>query len=440
MKIIPQISKYLQEILISEADNLATETGFVKRSSKMTGALFAQTLIFGWLSKPDSTLEELSQVAMSLGLKISAQGIEQRFNQEASELLKRLLEKVVSKLVSSDKLSLKIFNKFSSVHILDSSIISLPKQLKELWKGCGGNKGTNSALKIGVRIDLINGELNGPFLEHGKGSDKGSLIDKDVPKPGGLRIADLGYFSVEKLKEIDENNSFFLSRWHVQSNLYSNEHEKIDLVELLKNKTVLEMDVLLSAKKLPVRLIAIKVSESEVKNRKAKIQEESRKNRRPVNTLREQLIEFNIYLTNVPETLLTFKEVIVLMKSRWQIELLFKLWKSEGKIDEWRTTKPLRILSEVYAKLMVMVIQHWLILISCWKDFERSLTKAVKIIQKNISILIYDFNKKQFYNIEQSLEHISTLFESGTKLNKRGKKPSTAQLLNNPESLNYFLA
>ncbi|MFN7039529.1 MAG: IS4 family transposase, partial [Alphaproteobacteria bacterium] len=319
------------------------------------------------------------------------------------------------------------------------SIISLPEQLKDIWKGCGGTNGTNSALKLGVRLDLLNGQLNGPLLEHGKCSDKGSLINKDIPEPGGLRIGDLGFFSIDKFKEIDDNKSFFMSRWHVQTNLYTTEHEKIDMVALLKDKTVFEMDVLLSAKKLPVRLIAIKVPENEIKKRQDKIQEESRKSCRAVNSLREQLIDFNIYLTNVPDTLLTLKEIIVLMKARWQIELLFKLWKNECKIDEWRTAKPFRILSEVYAKLIAMVIQHWLLLISCWSDFERSLTKAVKIIQKNISILVCDFSKNDFDNIEQTLEYISNLFQGGIKINKRSAKQTTAQLLNDPESLNYFL-
>lgn len=434
MRIIPKISRTMQELLKTEADNLAKDTGFVQRKSKMTGSLFSQTLVLGWLSNPTSTLEELSQVATSLGLEISAQGIEQRFNERTPDFFKALLEKAVSKLVSSDKSSVKILNKFTSVCVLDSSIISLPPQLENIWKGAGGTYGTNSALKIGVRLDLVNGEINGPLLENGKGS----LIDKDIPKPGGLRIADLGYFSVDKLKEINDNNSFFLSRWHVQTNLYTTENQKIDLVKVLKNKTVLEMDVLLSAKKLPVRLIAVKVAAEEIEKRIRKISDDARKKCKPISKLREELIDFNIYLTNVPDTLLKFKEIIVLMKSRWQIELLFKLWKSEGKIDEWRTSNPYRILSEVYAKLIAMLIQHWLILISCWDCPERSLTKIVKNIRKNICLLIDNFNEKEINHIEDSLIRISKSLKK-SKINKRSNKKSTHQLLSKPQSLSYTL-
>lgn len=50
-----------------------------------------------------------------------------------------------------------------------------------------------------------------------------------------------------------------------------------------------------------------------------------------------------------------------MMRVRWQIELLFKLWKNEGHIDSWRSEKPWRIPCELYAKLIAMVIQHWIL-------------------------------------------------------------------------------
>ena len=63
-------------------------------------------------------------------------------------------------------------------------------------------------------------------------------------------------------------------------------------------------------------------------------------------------------ITNVPADILTLAEAMVLLKIRWQIELLFKLWKSHGRVDEWRTKKPARIVCEIYAKLIGLVVQH----------------------------------------------------------------------------------
>jgi len=61
MTTIPRISEAMQTVLTTTADNAAHETGFVQRESKMGGASFARTLVFGWLENPQATLEELRQ-------------------------------------------------------------------------------------------------------------------------------------------------------------------------------------------------------------------------------------------------------------------------------------------------------------------------------------------------------------------------------------------
>jgi IS4 transposase len=84
----------------------------------------------------------------------------------------------------------------------------------------------------------------------------------------------------------------------------------------------------------------------------------------------------------VPPERLTLREALVLGRMRWQIELLFKLWKSHGHVDESRSTKPWRILCEVYAKLLAMLVQHWVFLVSLWAYPDRSLPKAAQTVQK----------------------------------------------------------
>jgi hypothetical protein len=73
-------------------------------------------------------------------------------------------------------------------------------------------------------------------------------------------------------------------------------------------------------------------------------------------------------ITNVPADLLTVSEVIVLQRARWQIERFFRLWKDGGKIDEWQGRTPWRMLCEIYAKVMTMLMQHWLLVLGTWHD------------------------------------------------------------------------
>jgi hypothetical protein len=65
---------------------------------------------------------------------------------------------------------------------------------------------------------------------------------------------------------------------------------------------------------------------------------------------------WTLLVTNMPGDCLTLREALVLVRVRWQIELLFKLWKSHGRVDESQSTKPWRILCEVYAKLLTMLV------------------------------------------------------------------------------------
>ena len=75
--------------------------------------------------------------------------------------------------------------------------------------------------------------------------------------------------------------------------------------------------------------------------------------------------------------------------ARWQIELLFKLWKQHALVDEWTGTKPWRILCEVYAKLLAMVVQHWVLLLACWDDPHRSLSGAAEVLREQVPMLVH---------------------------------------------------
>ena len=59
---------------------------------------------------------------------------------------------------------------------------------------------------------------------------------------------------------------------------------------------------------------------------------------------------------NVPD--LTFEQAHILASMRWQIELLFKLWKSHGKVLISCSADPIRQQCEGYAKLLGVLVAH----------------------------------------------------------------------------------
>ena len=137
--------------------------------------------------------------------------------------------------------------------------------------------------------------------------------------------------------------------------------------------------------------------------------------------------DWTLLITNVPPERLNPAEALILAACRWQIELLFKLWKSHIHLDESRSAKPWRQLTEVYAKLLGVLIQHWMWLLSCWQHIDRSLVKAAQIVQKFAERLAACLSNLP--ELSQKLEKLQQRLNHVGRLNKRRKQPATFQTL-----------
>jgi len=117
----------------------------------------------------------------------------------------------------------------------------------------------------------------------------------------------------------------------------------------------------------------------------------------------------------------------VLLRERWQMELLYKLWKSEGLIDEWRTGNPWRVLCELYAKLIGMLLQHWLIVLFAWHDPQRSLVKLAQVVRDTSWVRMSALAGHR--SLGSALRLIGRRMRSGCQMNTRQTRPNSAQLL-----------
>ena len=73
------------------------------------------------------------------------------------------------------------------------------------------------------------------------------------------------------------------------------------------------------------------------------------------------LLDWALFVTNVPATMLHTDHVAALYRIRWQIELVFKLCKSFCGLDYIAARRPQRILTELYARLIGVVLTYFLI-------------------------------------------------------------------------------
>ena len=93
-------------------------------------------------------------------------------------------------------------------------------------------------------------------------------------------------------------------------------------------------------------------------------------------------------MTSLSPDQLSPEEAIIIARLRWQIELLFKLWKSHGQLDKSVSEQPWRILCEFYAKLLAMIVQHRFFLTCCWAFPARVLVKATKTVRQHAFALL----------------------------------------------------
>jgi hypothetical protein len=411
--------------------------GFIQRERVLSGADFVQTLILGWLQEAQITLDGLTQVLQRREVSLWASGLSHRFTPEGATLLQRVLERLSAEQMQVEPVEIALLKQCSAVILEDRSSITLPSKLAEIWHGCGGSAGTNeAAIKLCVRWDVLRGELHGPGLEQGRRNDKrGAFTLEEVPD-GCLYVADLGFFGVQRLTAIAHGEPsqphlrrYFVSRYQSKTVLQTRGGHRINLAGILPQQVgqVVEVGALLGqAGRLAVRVIMLRVPKEVADERRARILRAAQAHGRIPDEEVLFLADWTIVLTNVPRRRLSIEHVLILLRLRWQIEWLFRLWKEHGYLDEWRSKKPWRIVCEVYAKLCAMLIQQWLIQLGCWQDPHRSVVKAAQVVRREAGRLMVALSEG---GLEPVVTSIVRCRHSGCRLNTRKTTPNTSQFL-----------
>lgn len=179
-----------------------------------------------------------------------------------------------------------------------------------------------------------------------------------------------------------------MSRLDTQCALYDPTTQKrFDLLAHLRQSPddQVELNLLVGRDvKLPCRVLAVRLPPDVVKERRRKANANARRKGRTLSAEKKAWLEWNVYITNVPATMLTLRQVVLMYILRWQIELLFRLWKSEAQLDRVAGHLRERVLCEIYAKLIGMVVFHYLTAPVRWAERELSPTKALQTLRRHV--------------------------------------------------------
>jgi hypothetical protein len=376
-------------------DASARRTKFVQRTSKITGKLFLALVTLGRWSAPKTTLAQLAAKAAQIEqpVEVTPEALQQRMNERAVAFLQDLIQSAFTTLHTGDTgCDEALFAAFGRVHIADSTGFGLPESLQAQFPGAGG-----SGSKAGAKIQLVWDYKSQTF-------DHFALVPWNVPdntyvdtvvegaRPYSLFMFDLGYFKLAAFAKIAAAQAYFLSRLNHQTTLrevVGERHQPLDLPRSLARETcpLLEKSIVLGAReRVAARLIAVRMPEAIVNERRRQARAVAKKRGYTPSQAHLTLLAWNLFITNVPATVWPPQTVCVAYSLRWQVELVFKSWKSGLHLATVTTTTKNSTLCSLYGRMLLILLTYALcptLRATVWQRQQRelSLLKLVRHFQ-----------------------------------------------------------
>lgn len=347
------------------------------------------------------------QISLLSKKKVSKQGVFDRIGKSTVEFSKQLLEAVLSKQFTKNYTS-TLFHKFNAVLLQDSTTLSLPKLLANIFKGNHSHGEQKAVARIQSIFNLKTMTFNyfslGSFTENDQSASNSIL---PMLKQGDLVIRDMGYFVLSTFKEIIAAKAHFLSRLKFGVTISDEAGKIISLKELLKNKNGVDKWVYIGVKnKVKVRLVMLPLPAAQVeeKIRKAKADRDAR-----LNHSKEyyQWLRFNVYVTSVNDEVWNTEDVGKAYKVRWQIEIIFKSWKSGFNLQNVLhdgCTNVERVKVIIYLMLVFMCLVMKKIYVEYKNKIEKKSKKIISLLK--LSVMVNNYIKEFLTLPQKFLEEL----------------------------------
>lgn len=353
-------STYLSNLVSDERlESVAKLSGFKKRKSAISPKDFLDTVFFCNQSNSPS-LSEYSIDLNHNGTVVSKQAIDKRFNKRTKAMLTGFLEETMNQQLSVAVEGRKKW--FTDIQIMDSSEFSVCKRGASTFPGYGG-EGREALVQVQFEYQLLAGKVTTLSVGSALNSDSvEGMKNIEHIRAKTLLLRDLGYCSPKTFKEWTRRDLYFISRAKSQWNFYvlqDGEQSLLTTSDIINklNQTAdkyIDLEVFVGEQaRTPVRLIANLLTE-EQKQKRFKKKSANRK-------LGQDALEsigLNLFVTNVEKEKCGAPEVYELYTLRWQVELVFKTWKSVMQLHKIHCMNPIRLECIILIKLL-WVMLNW---------------------------------------------------------------------------------
>ena len=363
------------------------------------------------------SLEDLCRELQREGIKIRKQSLQERFNESASNFMKKMVEHALSKKLRLDKESIEC--QFGRIVINDSTVFQLPEEYSDKYKGSGGGA-SKAGIKNQYCFDLLSQEIIDITVQEATVPD--CKYDLQDIRANDLRIEDLGYFKLEKFRIIEKAQAYFLSRLKFGINIYileEGEYKQLNLLKVvskMKEGEIKNMSVYLGEKeKYLTRLVLEKVSAQVANEKRRKLTTDKQNKRKGISKERLVFCDVNAFITNCSQEQLPDHLLRQCYSLRWQVEIIFKAWKSFFKIDKVNQMKIERFECFHYGCLMLIIastnllryFKQWYLNKHKEEISELKFFKLIASMKQELKEII----KKQTSEIADFLDHLADIIE-----------------------------
>ena len=297
------------------------------------------------------------------------------------------------RVLAASPQTVDLLNKFTSVRIGDSSTIALPDELADQFPGCGGILAAGlAAMKIHLLWDFLTGSILQLRITPGRASDATNPIAQEVAPAGSLSLFDLGYFCLDRFQNLTRAGAFWISRCSM-ARRFSTPRASPCAAAIPAAADRVGTDRRVGpAGREPSP--ALPIDRSGCPKRWPTGGDRNPREAPEAWPCAVWSISNGrtgrIFVTNCEPELLTWEAVVVLYRARWQIELMFKLWKSYNRLAIHRAGAAAEEqLAAVDVKLIAWSAQDLDLWTATWCECRRSLMKAAAIIADWVTLLIY---------------------------------------------------
>lgn len=315
-------------------ESIARETSLIQRASpKFSAAGFLLGLLQS-VTKGDTSL---NHIVMHLGSFVretmTRQAIHQRFGPASSAFLLGVINVILTSRFPTLRHDLEAAP-FRRVLIEDSVVVSMARSNAENFPNNGNGRYQTAGCKCLLLVDLLRGKPLDFQLHAARQADQALAFESvDQCRKGDLIIRDMGFFSIDALREIQRRNAFYISRLPASASLSST--DETALGKLLKNTRGKRIDraALLGRDGVPCRLVAFRLSKARAAANRRHIRREAK--RRGVTPNKETLARagWRILVTNIDTDQLSAQRISDLYCLRWSIEIKFRAFKQSCQLS-----------------------------------------------------------------------------------------------------------